>query len=141
MVVKYKYLKYIKLIFLFLLIYIFLKILFNIWTYNFNYLKDTNLEHSEFKKKKNRHYSNNIIINNFSHLINCTIKNNSILIFEPNEYHYECTPGFTKYFIELNYNVDILMHYNGKDAFFRFGNIHNIRLFIYDDIISKIFCM
>ena len=47
---------------------------------------------SSFIKSVHLH-SNSLIA-----LLNCSIKNNTILIFEPAYYHQECTPGYTKYF-------------------------------------------
>lgn len=60
--------------------------------------------------------------------------NKRVLIFEPNYYHYECTPGFTKYFVDLGYNVDIIMQPSGIDSFIYFNKIEKICLFIYDNI-------
>lgn len=60
--------------------------------------------------------------------------NKRVLIFEPNHYHYECTPGFTKYFVDLGYNVDIIMQPSGIDSFIYFNKIEKICLFIYDNI-------
>ena len=60
--------------------------------------------------------------------------NKRIIIFEPNPYHYECTPGFSKYFVELGYNVDIIMHSEGIDSFVLFKKISKITLFIYNNI-------
>ena len=67
-----------------------------------------------------------IKVSNFTELLfNFTINNNTILIFEPNANHFECTPGFTKYFIDLGYNVDILMHKFGIDTFNLFDGTEN----------------
>ena len=60
--------------------------------------------------------------------------NKRVLIFEPNNYHYECTPGFTKYFVDLGYNVDIIMQPSGIDSFIYFKKIEKICLFIYDNL-------
>lgn len=60
--------------------------------------------------------------------------NKRVLIFEPNHYHYECTPGFTKYFVDLGYNVDIIMQPSGIDSFIYFNKIEKICLFIYDNL-------
>ena len=65
--------------------------------------------------------------------INSIIENKSILIFEPNPFHYECTPGYAKYFIDLGFNVDVLMNKIGKDSFHLFKDIEKIRIFIYDN--------
>ena len=61
---------------------------------------------------------------------------NKVLIFEPFTYHYECTPGFSKYFIDLGYNVDIIMHNTGLSSFAFFKDISKIRFFIYNNIID-----
>ena len=65
---------------------------------------------------------------------NSIIEKKSILIFEPNSFHYECSPGYAKYFIDLGFNVDVLMNKIGKDAFYLFKDIEKIRIFIYDNI-------
>ena len=62
------------------------------------------------------------------------IDSNTILIFEPFKYHYECTPGFSKYFIDLGYKVDIVMSKIGITSLCIFEEIKNIRLFIYSKI-------
>ena len=64
---------------------------------------------------------------------NITIKLNSVLILEIYKYHYECTPGFTKYFIDLGFNVDILIHKMGISSFCFFEPKRKIRLFYYED--------
>lgn len=65
---------------------------------------------------------------------NISIDKNYTLIVETYRYHYECTPGFSKYFIDLGYNVDIIMHDMGKTTFNFFEPKKKIRLFIYEDI-------
>ena len=67
-------------------------------------------------------------------LLNNTIKNNTILIFEPNIFHHECTPGYTKYFIDLGYNVDLLMFPFGIDSLNLFKEYKNIKIFIFQDL-------
>lgn len=54
------------------------------------------------------------------------------MLFEPFQYHYECTPGFAKYFIELGYNMDIIMHETGLTSFYLFEPLNNITFFIYN---------
>ena len=61
-------------------------------------------------------------------------KNNTILIFEPNKFHHECLPGYSKYFIELGYNVDILLHTSGIYSFILFKEIDSIRFFTFRSI-------
>lgn len=41
---------------------------------------------------------------------------NTVLLYEPNAYHYEVIPGFTSYFLELGYNIDILCHQHDNDG-------------------------
>ena len=71
----------------------------------------------------------------FFDFFNTTIKNNTILIFEPNKYHQECIPGFSKYFLDLGYNIDILVHKSGNDCFILFPETKNIRLRTFNDFI------
>ena len=70
----------------------------------------------------------------FYEFLKTSIKNGTILIFEPRNCHNECTPGYSKYFIELGYNVDILMRKSGVDSLSYFDDINNIRIFIYDNL-------
>jgi hypothetical protein len=47
--------------------------------------------------------------------------------------HYECTPGFTKYFLDLGYNVDIIMTQIGNESFIFFEPTKKLRFFKLDD--------
>ena len=67
----------------------------------------------------------------FNSIFQTSIKNNTILIYEPNTYHYECTPGYCKYFVDMGYHIDILMHISGIDSLFLFEKKENLRLFTY----------
>ena len=78
--------------------------------------------------------SNHLEIKTFNEFFNTTIKNNTILILELNKYHHECTPGYSKYFIDLGYSVDIVMHHLGIDSFSLFQEIQNIRIFAFNEI-------
>ena len=64
-------------------------------------------------------------------LLNCNIKNNTILIFEPALYHHECTPGFAKYFLDLGYKVDVILDGFGCNTFCFFDLLENVRLFTF----------
>ena len=88
-------------------------------------------------KNLSNNKKNSIEVRSFNELFNITIKRNTILIFEPNKYHHECTPGYTKYFIDLGYNVDILMHISGINSMILFDEIENIRLFIFSNSIFE----
>lgn len=94
-------------------------------------------------EKKN--FYNNIIFNSqfnipFKYNINAllsnkiTINNNYVLIIEPFNFHYECTSGFAKYFINCGYNVDIIMQPMGISSLCNFQPINKVRLFIYEKI-------
>lgn len=62
--------------------------------------------------------------------------NKAILIFETNDYHYECTPGYAKYFLDLGFNIDIIMSSYGKDSFSLFFPTQKVRIFIFDNIMA-----
>lgn len=80
-----------------------------------------------------RNTINKIEIFNIKQFFNATIRTNSILIFENNNYHYECTTGFTKYFLDLGFNIDIIMTEIGKGSFIFFEPTKKLRFFILDD--------
>ena len=69
--------------------------------------------------------------NSVTSLLNCSIKNNTVLIFEPAFYHHEYTPGYTKYFLDLGYNVDIILNIFGRNTFCLFNLLENIRIFTF----------
>ena len=83
---------------------------------------------------KSQDIQNNINIFSFYDLFNKTIENKTILIFEPNKYHHECTPGYSKYFVDLDYNVDVLTHISGIDSFSLFGQYKKIRLILFNHL-------
>jgi len=70
---------------------------------------------------------------NIKQFFNTSIRNNSILIFEKNNYHYECTPGFTKYLLDLGFNVDIIMTNIGIESFIFFEPTRKLRFFLIDN--------
>ena len=76
---------------------------------------------------------NRIEIYPLSDIFNVSKKNKTILIFEPNHFHSECSPGYTKYFIDLGFNVDIIMNQYGKDSFSLFEKKEKIRIFFYNN--------
>ena len=73
-------------------------------------------------------------LNSIYSLFQYNISYNTVLILETFPYHYECTPGFAKYFIDLGYKIDIIMRYYGISSFVRFEAIDKIRFFIYNEI-------
>ena len=62
-------------------------------------------------------------------LINSKVYPNSILIAEYENYHLECLPGYTKYFTDLGYNVDILMVNGKQECMEKFEPRDKIRIF------------
>ena len=76
---------------------------------------------------------NQIEIFNINQFFNTKIRTNSILIFESNNFHYECTPGFVKYFLDLGFNVDIIMTIGGNGSFIFFEPKKILRFFILDN--------
>lgn len=94
-------------------------------------LKDTNLKNLKLLFNTN---SNILKIYNFTNIFDSYINKKTILIFEPCNYHYECMPGYTKYFIDLKFNVDIIMYKFGIGAFCSFENTENIRFFIFKNL-------
>ena len=117
------FMKYnIKIYYIFLLL---LNIFINKRIYNLFYGKMNNIKTNKIKNKQQYTFYN---------LLNINIENNTILIFEPRNCHNECTPGYSKYFIELGYNVDILLRKSGVDSLSYFNDINKIRVFIYDNL-------
>ena len=66
-----------------------------------------------------------------SNLLKCNIEKNTVLIIEPALYHHECTPGFTKYFLDLGYKVDVILDGFGRNTFCFFDLVENVRLFTF----------
>ena len=77
---------------------------------------------------------NNFRISTFRHLFNTNIIKGTVLIFEPNIFHHECLPGYSKYFVDLGYNVDLLLHYSGIDSLCLFENMERVRLFTFTEL-------
>ena len=85
---------------------------------------------TEFYKIK----KDNLSIISFNKMFNSYIKPKSILIFEPFDYHHECSPGFTKYFIDMGYNVDLLICFSGLYSFSLFKHMEKIRFIIFNNL-------
>lgn len=86
------------------------------------------------KEKIFQNRQNNLEIFSFYDIFNKTIDNNTILIFEPNTHHHECLPGYSKYLIDLGYNVDVLTHFLGIDTFSLFNVVKKIRLLYFNHL-------
>lgn len=86
----------------------------------------TNLIEIIFKKKKKDL--------NFDDFINYQTRPNSVLIAEYHRWHLECLPGYTKYFIDLGYNVDIIIPKGLKESMEKFQPKDNLQIFEYSEI-------
>lgn len=64
----------------------------------------------------------------------CKVREKSVVIFEPNHYHHECLPGYTKYFTDLGYNVDTLIKGGNENSMAFFEPQDNLRIFTYDSL-------
>ncbi len=64
----------------------------------------------------------------------CKVREKSVVIFEPNPYHHECLPGYTKYFTDLGYNVDTLIIDGNQDSMAFFEPHDNVRIFTYENL-------
>ena len=91
--------------------------------------KDNSSENNNSEKK-----AKFLKINPLYDLFNSTIRKNTILVFEPNYYHYECTPGYSKYLVDLGYNVDLLIQFSGIDSLCLFEEIQKLRLFFFNNL-------
>lgn len=60
--------------------------------------------------------------------LRATIRDNSVLIVETNNCHYEVIPGYAKYFSELGYNVDVAV-YDGGQLDFLCEAVPTVRVF------------
>ena len=108
-----------------IIIIIFLTILlYNIYTKHNN---------SQIEKRIDKVF-NSFKINKFEDLFQNKIKNKTILIFEANNYHFECLPGYAKYFVDLGYNIDILIYKFGINSFCLFNEINKIRFFVFENL-------
>ena len=119
------------------------KLKLNVFTFTHKNIKVNNTTKIESKpfflklNNTNKNYSKTLSLKNtIDDLFNSNFKNNTVLIFEPNNYHYECTPGFAKYFVDLGYNVDVILQSFGEDTFCLFEDIKKIKLFIYSNLIQ-----
>lgn len=97
-----------------------------------NIIDKRNLANNNYFLKNITKYIN---IRPFSDLFNrTTIKEKTILIIELNKFHHECTPGYSKYFLDLGFKVDNLMHTSGIDSFSLFREIKNVNFLTFDNL-------
>lgn len=73
-------------------------------------------------------------VNSFEDFLSCKIPSKTVAIFEPNPYHNECIPGYSKYFTDMGYNVDALIVKNCEDALSSFNPENNLRIFTFDNL-------
>lgn len=78
--------------------------------------------------------NNSLKINRFEELFESKIEKRTALIFEANRYHFECLPGYAKYFIDLGYKIDILIRNYGIKSFCLFNEINKIRFFVFQNL-------
>ncbi len=66
----------------------------------------------------------------FQSFIYHDIASKTILMIEANDYHGECLTGMAKYFLDMGYNVDVIMTPDGA-ALAPFGNFQDARINIF----------
>ncbi len=72
-------------------------------------------------------------VKNFSAFLDSKSEAGKVLIFEPNECHQECIPGFAKYFIDLGYKVDVLLMRGREDCFAIFSPMDKVQIYTFDN--------
>ena len=87
----------------------------------------------EIEKRIDKVY-NSFKIYQFEELFQSSVKHKTVLIFEANKYHFECLPGYAKYFVDLGYNIDILIYNFGIKSFCLFNEINKIRFFVFENL-------
>ena len=92
------------------------------------------IKHKKFKNNKHRNRNRN---NEITKFLKSSISPKSVVIFEYNPYHLECLPGYTKYFTDLGYKVDIIIRYNYLNSMEKFEPKSDIRIFQYHPIQIK----
>ena len=70
-----------------------------------------------------------IQVKNFKNFLNSKIYENTVLIAEFATFHLECLPGFTKYFIDLGYKVDILLNKRRSESMEKFRPLKDVKIF------------
>ncbi len=66
--------------------------------------------------------------------ISSPVEDNTVAIFEPNNYHHECIPGYAKYFVDLGYNVELLIIKGNEDSMELFEPKDKIKIYTYDNL-------
>ena len=66
--------------------------------------------------------------------ISSPVADNTVAIFEPNNYHHECIPGYAKYFVDLGYNVELLIIKGNEDSMELFEPKDKIKIYTYDNL-------
>ncbi|MDR0738729.1 MAG: hypothetical protein LBF33_01080 [Oscillospiraceae bacterium] len=63
------------------------------------------------------------------------VSKKSVLIIEQNDYHMECLPGWSKYFVDLGFDVDVVMCTKHRNPFCLFEKTKKkIRIFEFEDL-------
>ncbi len=118
-------------------IYTFLGLKFNVKNKYLELKKQvTNLRYDIEKLYEKEKVSLSISDNLFLAL-QCEIKDNTVLLVEVNDGHSETLPGYVKYFLDLGYNVDLIINpeLNTEKPFVRF-KFQNFRIF---ELTQKLF--
>lgn len=81
----------------------------------------------------------NIKFENFQSFIKSSPRENSVLILEFNDWHHECIPGYAKYFLDLGFNVDVLLLKGSEDCLCLFENCGKINIynFSFDEVVEN----
>ncbi len=66
--------------------------------------------------------------------ISSPVADSTVAIFEPNNYHHECIPGYAKYFVDLGYNVELLIIKGNEDSMELFEPKDKIKIYTYESI-------
>ena len=110
-----------KKIFYIILVFI---VLLSVLCKKYKTMKNKKIQTKKYKKQNNYIENDQII-----QFLKSPIYPKSVLIFEYNNYHLECLPGYTKYFTDLGYNVDIIIRYNNTNSMEKFKPKDLIRIF------------
>jgi len=87
-----------------------------------------------FKNKIYSSFRSNISLNTFDDFLSSSPPSNTVLIFEPNNYHHECLPGYAKYFVDLGYSVEVLIKNGNEDSLELFEPKNKVKAFSFDSL-------
>lgn len=75
----------------------------------------------------------------FKNMTQKGVKNNSILIIEPNNCHSECLPSYVKYFLQIGFNVDLFISKKNSEenSFSKCNFSSQFRVFFFRKLYSQ----